>query len=90
LRIDKFLWFARVTKTRALAQRLAEAGHIRRDGQRIDRAHATVKPGETLTLVLGERVRILRVEQIPARRGPPIEARACYTDIPVDGAGTQT
>jgi ribosome-associated heat shock protein Hsp15 len=85
LRIDKFLWFARITKTRALAQRLAEAGHIRIDGRRIDRAHAIVKPGETITLMIHDRIRILRIEALPMRRGPPAEARACYNDLAVDG-----
>jgi ribosome-associated heat shock protein Hsp15 len=90
LRIDKYLWFARITKTRALAQRLAEAGHIRIDGRRIDRAHATVKPGETITLMINDRVRILRIEAIPERRGPPAEARATYTDIAVDGNAAES
>ncbi len=90
MRIDKYLWFARITKTRALAQRLAEAGHIRIDGRRIDRAHATVKPGETITLMINDRVRILRIEAIPERRGPSAEARATYTDIAVDGNAAES
>jgi ribosome-associated heat shock protein Hsp15 len=90
LRIDKFLWFARITKTRALAQQLAEAGHIRIDGRRIDRAHATVKPGETITLMIHDRLRILRIEVLPTRRGPLVEARACYNDLAVDGGAAES
>jgi ribosome-associated heat shock protein Hsp15 len=90
LRIDKFLWFARITKTRALAQQLAEAGHIRIDGRRIDRAHATVKQSETITLMIHGELRILRIEVLPARRGPPAEARACYRDLSVDGSATES
>lgn len=90
MRIDKFLWFARITKTRALAQRLAEAGHIRIDGRRIDRAHATVKPGETLTLMIHDRVRILCIEALPTRRGPTAEASACYNDLTVDGNAAES
>jgi ribosome-associated heat shock protein Hsp15 len=90
LRIDKYLWFARIAKTRALAQLLAEAGHIRIDGRRIERAHATVKPGETITLMIHDRLRILRIEAIPTRRGPPAEARTCYIDLPVDGGAAQS
>ena len=85
MRIDKFLWFARITKTRAFAQQLAEAGHIRIGGRRIDRAHATVKPGETITLMINDHVRILRIEALPQRRGPSAEARETYSDIAVDG-----
>ncbi len=94
MRIDKFLWFARITKTRALAQRLAETGHIRIDHRRIDRAHAVVRPGETITLMIHDRVRIVRVVHLPGRRGPPGEARSCYDDISdrlaVDDAAAQS
>jgi ribosome-associated heat shock protein Hsp15 len=86
LRIDKFLWFARLTKTRSLATRLADAGHIRVDGRRVDRAHAGVKPGDTITLMLHDRVRVIRIETLPIRRGPAPEARDCYTDVAIDGA----
>jgi ribosome-associated heat shock protein Hsp15 len=84
LRIDKFLWFARITKTRAFAQLLAEAGHIRIDGRRIDRAHAIVKPGDRVTMMIYDRLRVFRVEALPIRRGPPAEARRCYIDLAGD------
>ncbi|MGC6330554.1 RNA-binding S4 domain-containing protein [Rhizorhabdus sp. FW153] len=87
MRLDKFLWFSRLTKTRALAQDLAEAGHMRIDGRVIDRAHATVRIGNVLTFALYDRVRIVRIEALPNRRGPAPEAAACYTDLsppPVD------
>ena len=90
LRIDKFLWFARITKTRSLAQRIADAGHIRIDGRRIDRAHAIVRPGQTITLMINDHVRVLRVADLPHRRGPPDEARACYADMAVDGGAAQS
>jgi ribosome-associated heat shock protein Hsp15 len=43
LRLDKFLWFARIVKTRSLAQQLAEQGRLRLGGRVIDRAHAPVR-----------------------------------------------
>ena len=43
LRLDKFLWFARIVKTRSAAQTLAEDGRIRIAGRVIDRAHAPVR-----------------------------------------------
>lgn len=84
MRIDKFLWFARITKTRMFAQSLAEAGHIRIDGRRVDRAHAIVKPGDIITMMIHHRLRVLRVEALPIRRGPSAEARRCYIDLAVD------
>ncbi len=81
MRIDKYLFFVRLVKTRSLAQRLAGDGHMRIDGRAIDRAHAEVKVGMVLAFPLQDRVRIVRVEALPVRRGPAAEAQACYTDL---------
>jgi ribosome-associated heat shock protein Hsp15 len=81
LRLDKFLWFARIVKTRALAQALAEQGRIRIAGRLVDRAHAPVRVGDVLSFAQRGRVRLLRVEALPARRGPPAEARALYSEV---------
>jgi ribosome-associated heat shock protein Hsp15 len=82
LRLDKFLWFARIVKTRALAQTLAEEGRLRISGRVADRAHASVRVGDVLSFAMRGEVRVLRVEALPARRGPPVEARALYTELP--------
>lgn len=87
MRLDKFLWFARLTKSRALAQEIAAGGHMRIDGRTIDRAHANVAPGNVLSFPLHGRVRVIRIAALPARRGNAPEARACYEDLsppPVD------
>ena len=81
LRLDKFLWFARIVKTRALAQALAEEGRIRIAGRVVDRAHAPVRVGDVLSFAVHGKVRVLRVEALPARRGPPAEARLLYEEI---------
>jgi ribosome-associated heat shock protein Hsp15 len=81
LRLDKFLWFARIVKTRALAQALAEQGRIRIGGRVVDRAHAPVRIGDVLSFAHRGAVRVLKVETLPARRGPPAEARALYSEI---------
>ena len=86
LRLDKFLWFARIVKTRALAQTMAEEGRIRIGGRVVDRAHAPVRAGDVLSFAQRGVVRVLRVEALPARRGPPAEARALYAEI---AAGTE-
>ena len=82
MRLDRFLWFARIAKRRSWAQELAEGGHLRIDGRRIDRAHAPVRPGNVLAFVAHTgAVRVIRVEALPLRRGPAAEARACYTEL---------
>ena len=84
LRLDKFLWFARIVKTRSLAQALAEQGRLRLAGRVIDRAHAPVRIGDVLTFAHRGEVRVLRVESLPARRGPPAEARQLYSELDAD------
>ena len=81
LRLDKFLWFARIVKTRALAQALAEEGRIRIAGRVVDRAHAPVRVGDVLSFAVHGRVRVLRIEALPLRRGPASEAQALYTEM---------
>lgn len=81
LRLDKFLWFARIVKTRALAQTMAESGHIRRNGQPLDKASAALKVGDVLTFAQRGAVRVLRIEALPVRRGPPAEARTLYCEL---------
>jgi len=80
-RLDLFLWFARLTKTRDAAKAIAAEGQLRIDGRRIERAHAPVRPGNVLSFALHGRVRVIRVRSLPARRGPAAEAQACYADL---------
>ena len=82
LRLDKFLWFARIVKTRGLAQQLAEQGRLRLGGRVIDRAHAPVRVGDVLSFAVQGKVRVLKVEALPKRRGPPAEARTLYSELP--------
>jgi ribosome-associated heat shock protein Hsp15 len=81
LRLDKFLWFARIVKTRALAQALAEEGRIRLDGRVLTQAHAPVRIGDVLSFAQRGAVRVLRINALPVRRGPPAEARLLYTEL---------
>ncbi|SMF63239.1 RNA-binding S4 domain-containing protein [Allosphingosinicella indica] len=92
LRLDKFLWFARIVKTRALAQAMAEAGRIRMDGRILDRAHAPVRSGDVLSFAQRGTVRVIRILALPDRRGPPDEARALYEAVseqPLTSGGGQ-
>lgn len=84
MRIDKFLWFARIVKTRTFAQAMAEQRHLRIDGRVIDRAAAPVRIGNILTFAthLGH-IRTIRIEALPVRRGSPTEAQGCYQDLAV-------
>ena len=87
LRLDKFLWFARIVKTRALAQAMAEKGRIRLNGRAVDRAHAPVRAGDVLSFAQRGAVRVLKVLALPERRGPAAEARALYSELTSEAGG---
>lgn len=81
MRLDRFLWFARLVKTRGAAQDMAEAGTLRLDGRRIERSSAQVRIGSVIAFPLRGRVRVLRVEALPRRRGPAPEAATLYQEL---------
>ena len=81
MRLDRFLWFARFAKTRSAAQALVRSGSFRVDGRRVERGHVAVGIGSTLAFLQGNRVRAIRIERLPPRRGPAPEAQACYGDL---------
>ena len=71
----------RLSPSRSSAQILAERGIVRLNGRRIDRAHAPVRIGDLITLPQGNIIRVIRVERLPDRRGPAVEAQLCYSAI---------
>jgi ribosome-associated heat shock protein Hsp15 len=84
VRIDRFLFFIRLIKSRTLAQGVIETGHVRIDGKRVEKSSEEVRVGSTIALPLHGKVRVLRVLSLPERRGPAPEARACYEELGID------
>ncbi|MCT7376592.1 RNA-binding S4 domain-containing protein [Chelativorans salis] len=80
-RIDKWLFFARVVKSRSLAARLAQAGRVRVNRNKIDQASHMVRPGDVLTITLDRRILIYRILDAGERRGPATEARLLFEDL---------
>ncbi|MDI1296273.1 MAG: RNA-binding S4 domain-containing protein, partial [bacterium] len=66
-------------------QKLAEERHIRLNGRRIERSHAPVRPGDLITFPHGPGVRVVRIIHLPIRRGPAVEAEACYEELTIGG-----
>ena len=80
-RIDRWLWHARVVRTREAAASLAGAGYIRVNGVRIDAPGRLVRSGDVITVALDQRVRVLKVTGFAARRGPAPTAASLYEDL---------
>jgi len=80
-RIDKWLWHARVVRTRTNAAALASAGRVRVNGVRIQAASRAVRAGDVITIALDRNVRVLKVAQFAAQRGSSDSARKLYEEL---------
>jgi len=80
-RIDKWLFFARIVKSRSLAAKLVQAGKVRLNREKIEQAAHAVKAGDVLTISLERRIVVCRILQPGTRRGPADEARTLYEDL---------
>jgi ribosome-associated heat shock protein Hsp15 len=89
-RIDKWLWHARFARTRAAAQKLALSGHVRINRDKVSAASRLVRPGDVLTVALGERVRVLRVRGVSERRGSYEQARQLYEEAARPGSASES
>jgi len=87
-RLDKWLWFARVVKSRTLAAKLVGEGFVRINGVKTDVPAKAVHIGDVLTIALERDVRVLKVMAPGTRRGPFSEAQTLYEDLtpPADPA----
>jgi ribosome-associated heat shock protein Hsp15 len=80
-RIDKWLFFTRMVKSRSLAQGLLNSGHVKVNGTSIRQPSFQVKTGDRVELALERRDIILVVKSGGERRGPYEEARLLYDDL---------
>jgi ribosome-associated heat shock protein Hsp15 len=79
-RIDKWLWHARVARTRTAAAGIADGGLVRLNGIRVDAPSRAVRIGDVVTVAF-DRIRILRVTGFSERRGSATDAAALFEDL---------
>lgn len=80
-RVDQWLWFARVVKSRTIAAELVTAGKVRVNRDKIDKPSHGLKIGDVVTIAAHSRVRILKITSLGSRRGPPAEAALLIEDL---------
>jgi ribosome-associated heat shock protein Hsp15 len=95
-RLDKWLWCARLTRTRSGAARLIEAGKVRINGTRALKPSRLVQAGDVVTATSLGRLTVVRVLASAERRGPASLASTLYEDLTppapepgLDGTGRQ-
>lgn len=79
IRLDKWLWQARLFKSRTLASKICVGGKVRVGGEVVRKAHYVVRVGDVLTFPRGREIFVVRIEELGARRGPAAEAQTLYS-----------
>jgi ribosome-associated heat shock protein Hsp15 len=82
-RIDRWLWHARLVRTRSDAAALAGSGYVRVNGMRIDAPGRMVRAGDVITVALDRRVRVVKVRGFRERRGPAGTGETLYEELTV-------
>ncbi len=80
-RIDRWLWHARIVRTRSAAASLASVGYVRVNGVRVAAPGRDVKCGDVVTVALDSGVRVLKVTGLALRRGNAAAAAQLYEDL---------
>jgi len=81
LRLDKWLWHARLFKSRTIAAAQIARGGFRVNKAIVHKSHHTVQPGDVVTFAKGPFVRVVEIMALGARRGPAAEARTLFRDL---------
>ncbi len=81
LRLDIYLYYIRIFKSRSIATKFVLANRLRISGQVTQKPHKTISIGDVLTMTINDNIKILKVLDIPIRRGPYSESLNFYEDI---------
>jgi ribosome-associated heat shock protein Hsp15 len=79
-RLDQWLWFARLVKSRSLAGRLCAQGAVWVNQAAVRKPSHSIRTGDIVIVPQGPFLHTLRVLALGARRGPAIEARQLYEE----------
>ena len=81
IRLDLYLFYIRIFKSRNIATKYIFSNRLRISGQVIKKPHKLISIGDVLTLSINHQVKILEVLEIPKRRGPFVETLPFYKDL---------
>jgi ribosome-associated heat shock protein Hsp15 len=80
-RIDKWLFFARVVKSRSLAAKLVSEGRVRINREKVTKPASGVNERDIVTIAIHDRIRVLKILGFSSRRGPASEAGLLYEEL---------
>ena len=80
LRLDIYLYYIRIFKSRSLATKFILTNRLRISGQVTQKPHKMISIGDVLTITINDNIKVLKVLDIPDRRGPYSESLDFYED----------
>ena len=81
IRLDIYLYYIRIFKSRSIATKFVSTNRLRISGQVTQKPHKMISIGDILTMTINDNIKILKVLDIPNRRGPYSESLNFYEDI---------
>ena len=81
LRLDIYLYYIRIFKSRSIATKFVSTNRLRISGQVTQKPHKMISIGDVLTMTINDNIKVLKVLAIPNRRGPYSESLNFYEDI---------
>jgi ribosome-associated heat shock protein Hsp15 len=86
LRLDRWLWHARLVRRRERAGELVAARRVRVNGQIATKTHQRLRPGDVVTVTQPEAIQVIRVLGLGERRGRAVDAVGLYETLAVEAA----
>ena len=81
LRLDTYLYYIRIFKSRSLATKFISSNRLRISGKVTQKPHKLISAGDVLTMTINDNIKIIKVLDIPLRRGPYSETLSFYQDL---------
>ena len=80
-RLDIYLYYIRIFKSRSIATKFVLTNRLRISGKVMQKPHKMISVGDVLTMTINDNIKVLKVLDIPNRRGPYSESLNFYEDI---------
>ncbi len=81
LRLDIYLYYIRIFKSRSISTKFILTNRLRISGQVTQKPHKMISIGDVLTMTIKDNIKVLKVLDIPIRRGSYSESLNFYEDI---------
>ena len=81
IRLDIYLYYIRIFKSRSIATKFVSTNRLRISGKVTQKPHKMISISDVLTMTINDNVKIFKVLDIPNRRGPYLESLNFYEDI---------